>query len=60
MSLLVSAISTLRAVGPEADFMAVWVGAWLTAWLIVFPVVLLVAPRTRRFVQHLVSKPRLD
>ncbi|QBK06193.1 DUF2798 domain-containing protein [Hylemonella gracilis] len=60
MSLLVSAISTLRAVGPEADFLALWGGAWLAAWLIAFPVVLLVAPLTRRFVQYFVSEPGLD
>lgn len=60
MSLLVSAISTLRAVGPGADFLDLWVGAWLTAWLIAFPVVLLVAPLTRRVAQHLVGKSGLD
>ena len=54
MSLLVSAISTLRAAGPGADWLALWIGAWLTAWVIAFPVVLVVAPLTRRIVQRLV------
>ena len=54
MSLLVSAISTLHAIGAGADFLHVWISAWLTAWLIAFPVVLLVAPVTRRLVQRLV------
>ena len=57
MSLLVSAISNLRAAGPEADFLSLWIGGWLTAWLVAFPVVLLVAPVTRRIVQGLVDSP---
>ncbi len=54
MSLLVSAISTLRATGPGAEWLPLWIGAWLTAWLLAFPVVLVVAPLTRRIVQHMV------
>lgn len=57
MSLLVSAISTLRAVGASAAFLHLWLGGWLTAWLIAFPVVLVVAPLTRRLVQRLVVAP---
>lgn len=57
MSLLVSAISTLRAAGASAAFLHLWLGAWLTAWLIAFPVVLVVAPLTRRLVQRLVVAP---
>jgi hypothetical protein len=54
MSLLVSGISTYRAVG----FGEGWVSAWLTAWLVAFPVVLIVAPLTRRTVALLVdSRP---
>ena len=37
MSLLVSAISTLRAAGPGADWLPLWIGAWLTAWLLRAP-----------------------
>ncbi len=54
MSLLVSAISTFRAVGASATFLHLWLGGWLTAWLIAFPVVLVVAPLTRRLVQRMV------
>jgi hypothetical protein len=57
MSLLVSGISTLRAVGPVPGFGALWLGAWLTAWLVAFPVVLVVAPLARRVVGWLVAKP---
>lgn len=55
MSLVVSGISTFWASGPGANFLEVWMSAWLMAWLIAFPLVLLVAPITRRIVQGLVS-----
>lgn len=54
MSLLVSGISTLRAVGPVPDFAALWTRAWLTAWLFAFPIVLFAAPMARRLVERLV------
>ncbi|WP_066708913.1 DUF2798 domain-containing protein [Curvibacter delicatus] len=57
MSLVVSAIATFRAAGPRADFLPLWLGAWLSAWLIAFPLVLLVAPVTRRIVQRLAGAP---
>ena len=31
MSLLVSGISTFRALQPQQDFVSLWAGAWLTA-----------------------------
>lgn len=43
MSLLVSGISTLRAIGLVPHFLGAWTGAWLTAWLFAFPVVPLVS-----------------
>lgn len=56
MSLLVSGIATLRAVGPSADFLTLWFGAWLTAWMVAFPVVLLIAPFARKMVHGLTTK----
>lgn len=56
MSLLVSGISTWRAVGFGPGFGGLWLGAWLTAWLVAFPTVLGVAPLTRRLVARLVEK----
>lgn len=56
MSLLVSGISTLRAMGTTPQFAAAWISAWLTAWLFACPVVLLVAPLTRRVVECLVAR----
>ena len=56
MSLLVSGISTFRAVGPASGFLPLWVSAWLTAWLVAFPAVVLVAPLARKLVQGLIAK----
>lgn len=58
MSLLVSGISTYRAVGLVDSYAGLWVGAWLTAWLVAFPVVLVVAPLARRIVALLVDDGR--
>ena len=55
MSLLVSGISTYRAAGVGDGFFALWTGAWLTAWLVAFPVVMFVAPVTRKAVSVLVA-----
>jgi hypothetical protein len=56
MSLLVSGISTARAAGISTGFVGLWGSSWLTAWAIAFPVVLVVAPLTRRAVQALVRQ----
>ena len=56
MSLLVSGISTWRAVGLGPEFGAIWASAWLTAWLFAFPIVLVVAPLARRLVERVVSQ----
>lgn len=55
MSLLVSGISTWRAVGVTPDFGRLWLGAWLVAWMVAFPSVLVVAPLARRAVDRLTS-----
>ena len=54
MSFLVSGISTFRTAGLADHFVALWLNAWLLSWLIAFPVVLIVAPATRRIVSGLV------
>jgi hypothetical protein len=56
MSLLVSGISTFRAVGLVPDYVGLWIAAWLTAWLFAFPIVLGVAPVARRLVARLVAR----
>lgn len=52
MSLIVSGVATLRAVGLPADFFFLWMSAWVSSWMIAFPAVLLIAPRVRRFVDR--------
>ncbi|HEU4484374.1 MAG TPA: DUF2798 domain-containing protein [Povalibacter sp.] len=54
MSLLVSGIATLRAIGLAPDLVSTWMGGWLTAWAIAFPVVLIVAPLAQRLVRRLI------
>ena len=56
MSLLVSGIATYRAAGISPDFIGMWSTGWVTAWLVAFPVVLVVAPLTRRVVGALVAQ----
>lgn len=54
MSLLVSGVSTFRALGPSEALAGYWFGAWLSSWAIAFPAVLIAAPLTRRIVARLV------
>lgn len=56
MSLLVSGIATYRAAGLDPGFVGMWATSWLSAWLVAFPVVLVVAPLTRRAVGALVAQ----
>ena len=55
MSLLVSGLSTWRALGLAPDFAGLWISAWLTAWLLAFPAVLVMAPLARKAVERLTS-----
>ena len=56
MSLLVSGISTYRAVGFGESYAGLWASAWLTAWLVAFPVVLVTAPLARAAVARLTAE----
>lgn len=56
MSLLVSGIATGRATGLASGFIEAWGSAWLTSWVFAFPIVLLVAPVARRWVERLVRE----
>lgn len=55
MSFIVSGIATFRAAGLAPNFMGLWLSGWLAAWLIAFPVVLFVAPLTRKVVERLTT-----
>ena len=50
MSCIVSGLSTWRALGLIEHFAALWLGNWAVSWATAFPVVLVVAPVTRRIV----------
>ena len=54
MTLLVSGLSTFRAVGLVQNLVQLWLGAWLTSWCVAFPLVLVIAPLTRQLVERLV------
>lgn len=55
MSLLITGLSTFRVSGPVPHVAQLWLSAWLTAWCVAFPVVLVVAPLTRKFVERLTA-----
>ena len=55
MSLVVSGISTFRAVGWVPDFLGLWSAAWFTAWLVAFPIVVIAAPLVGRLANRLLE-----
>ncbi|MGH8050833.1 MAG: DUF2798 domain-containing protein [Arenimonas sp.] len=55
MSMLVSSIATLRAVGFDHVSLTAWLTTWLSSWAVAFPAVLILAPITRRLVARLVK-----
>lgn len=57
MSLLVSGIATVRAVGISDPFLNTWVTSWLVAWAVAFPGLFVLAPMVRRLVERLVEPP---
>ena len=57
MTFVVSAIATLRSLGPGPDFLATWPVAWGLSWLVAFPTLLLVLPMVRRIVGLVVEAP---
>jgi hypothetical protein len=57
MTFVVSAISTLRSLGPTPAFVATWPTAWAISWLVAFPTLLAVLPLVRRIVALAVEAP---
>ena len=55
MSFIVSGLSTFRALGLVAHFPSLWLGNWAVSWATAFPIVLIVAPITRRIVARLTA-----
>ena len=56
MSCLVSGIATLRALGPVAGFLGLWLQAWLGSWLVAFPTVLMAAPLARQMARWAIER----
>ena len=59
MTFVVSAISTLRSLGPTPAFLATWPSAWAISWLVAFPTLLAVLPLVRKIVALAVEQPPL-
>lgn len=57
MTFVVSGISTLKALGPTAEFLQTWPGSWALSWIVAFPTLLLVLPVVRRLVALVVAPP---
>jgi hypothetical protein len=57
MTFVVSAIATLKSLGPTPEFIATWPIAWVLSWLVAFPTLLAVLPLVRRIVALIVAPP---
>ncbi|XUM24863.1 DUF2798 domain-containing protein [Bradyrhizobium oligotrophicum S58] len=58
MTFVVSAIATLKSLGPTQAFIATWPAAWAISWLVAFPTLLAVLPLVRRIVALVVETPK--
>ncbi|MGY4302962.1 hypothetical protein ACVIJ6_000205 [Bradyrhizobium sp. USDA 4369] len=58
MTFVVSAIATLRSLGPTPAFIATWPAAWAISWVVAFPTLLAVLPLVRRIVALVVETPK--
>lgn len=57
MTFVVSAISTLKSLGPTPAFFETWPVAWGLSWIVAFPTLLAVMPLVRRIVGLIVAPP---
>ncbi len=55
MTFIITAIATWRVIGLSPAFVGDWLGSWITSWIVAFPIVLFVAPLTRKLVARLVK-----
>ena len=60
MTFVVSAIATLKSLGPTQAFIETWPAAWGLSWLVAFPTLLAVLPLVRRIVALVVDAPRTN
>lgn len=57
MSLIVTAVASVNAVGLGAQTLLVWMSAWSLSWPVAFVVAFLAAPHVRKLVGTLVAQP---
>jgi hypothetical protein len=54
MTMIVSFVSTARAVGFPPGFVRIWAGAWAMSWIVAFPTLLVLLPVVRRITAAIV------
>jgi len=59
MTFVVSAISTVNAIGLVAGWPLLWLKGWVLSWAVAFPVMVMVLPIARRMVSRFVEPPRV-
>ena len=57
MTIVVSGISTLMALGWVPGWHGLWLKAWLLSWAVAFPTMVVVLPIARRMVARVVEPP---
>ena len=57
MTLIVSCISTIRAVGFQS-LTEHWLGSWLWSWTIAYPILLCILPIVRWVMKYIVESPQ--
>jgi Protein of unknown function (DUF2798) len=55
MTMVVSAVATVKNLGIGPDFVSDWLSAWAMSWVIAFPTLLMALPLTRRLVRLVVQ-----
>ena len=60
MTCIISGISTVLAIGPGVEALALWPRAWGTSWAFAFPTLLVVLPLVRRLTALLVAPPAFE
>ncbi|MEO1679187.1 MAG: DUF2798 domain-containing protein [Pseudomonadota bacterium] len=58
MSLMVSGISTFRAIGMPGEFLPIWGSNWVFSWAVAFPTLLAMKPLVQRLVGAMTAAPR--
>lgn len=58
MTIVVSGISTVNAIGLAPGWTGLWFRSWLLSWAVAFPVMVFVLPIARRLVAQFVEPPR--